>query len=796
MPKLDLSELHALHAAAITAGLDRDDLMSGVDKRFVASIHRSSSRSAQLLNDLHEMQAVERLSDGTVPLRTWLLNAVRLADMREEEATFEAALRRVDPLARVEVAATRPPALAQGNAGEARLCLYISASMTEKAFVERLRKHLSPFARSTGIEVWDRGQIAAGGKLAVAAQKLDTADIVILLVSVDFLAGHETMEECERALARRAHGARVIPVLTRPSAWTSSPLRGLTVLPRSGKAISSHGDIDAAFVNVVEEVRAVANDLLQRRAERHPVSMPPIASLESTSRDASTPRRAPPMPLDPGEPLTTLFERNGAPRRLYVEPAQARRIRASLSVKGRGLVIEGPSKIGKTTALLREMERVDATYRWLDASLEAEEIRAAIEARALEGHLIIDNAHALAPDLLARLARWLRAEADNRAPRGKLTILGIPGTTRRLSATQRDLLGRFDEVRMARQPEEKIRELVDTAERVGRLRFLHKSEIVKASHGSFQLAQMLCYECAFAGRVEVVGDACVDVAATVGDVRSEVQETLGLQFDDRVLSFVNADEATGTHGAGLAMLWEISQSGDERVALSELRNKYTALGPAWDMWERGGHERVTGEEGAANRFDPRELVQLSSGSVEAEDPLFRFYLQGVDWDDLARRADLPISWHDTTGALIVAVRGKEDDSKKSPTEAAKVRLYEETVYPYWHPDAITVRDLLVGAYDSIESLRMVAKVSGISLSRFEPANGAIEPAWNSLLDIATRQAKLEALMSKVLSDPHAKQYHKGIREALGNLGVEGVPELENQDRAMRRGGEPAPAKRA
>jgi WD40 repeat protein/nucleoside phosphorylase len=89
---LDETRLRALHRAALDAGLAgaRADLLRGLDASFVASLPVSSSPSAQLLTDLYEL--VVALRDGSVPVVTWLKNALHFAAGRAEIAIFEEAL--------------------------------------------------------------------------------------------------------------------------------------------------------------------------------------------------------------------------------------------------------------------------------------------------------------------------------------------------------------------------------------------------------------------------------------------------------------------------------------------------------------------------------------------------------------------------------------------------------------------------------------------------------------------------------------------------------------------------------
>ena len=53
----------------------------------------------------------------------------------------------------------------------------------------------------------------------------------------------------------------------------------------------------------------------------------------------------------PAPYLEEVFKTNGVPTHTFVEPVEYRDLLLNLRTPGRGLVIEGPSGIGKTTAV-------------------------------------------------------------------------------------------------------------------------------------------------------------------------------------------------------------------------------------------------------------------------------------------------------------------------------------------------------------------------------------------------------------------------------------------------------------
>ena len=87
----------------------------------------------------------------------------------------------------------------------------------------------------------------------------------------------------ERALQRHTAGqARVIPVILRPCDWKSAPFSVCLALPKDGRAVVEWPDEDAAFLNVVEGIRAALPN--ERRAApppaatRDPVALAPAAT--------------------------------------------------------------------------------------------------------------------------------------------------------------------------------------------------------------------------------------------------------------------------------------------------------------------------------------------------------------------------------------------------------------------------------------------------------------------------------------------------------------------------------------
>ncbi len=142
----------------------------------------------------------------------------------------------------------------------------------------RLSKHLSILERIGLIRGWYDNEILPGDDFEKEiADKLAEADIVLLLISPDFVASKYCYEiELQTAMERQAtEEVCVLPIIIRPTpnAWKKLPvgkllLGSLNALPASGKAIPDWPTHEAGWVNVAEGVERAAEALRKRKAPR------------------------------------------------------------------------------------------------------------------------------------------------------------------------------------------------------------------------------------------------------------------------------------------------------------------------------------------------------------------------------------------------------------------------------------------------------------------------------------------------------------------------------------------------
>jgi hypothetical protein len=144
------------------------------------------------------------------------------------------------------------------------LALFISYSHKDDDLRAKLDTHLSLLKRQNVFDVWHDRRIGAGREWAGEIDSaLERADVVLLLVSADFLASDYCYDkEMMRALQRHDQGtARVVPVILRRCDWQSSAFGRLQALPRDGQPVTGYADVDTAFTEVAVALRALANEI-------------------------------------------------------------------------------------------------------------------------------------------------------------------------------------------------------------------------------------------------------------------------------------------------------------------------------------------------------------------------------------------------------------------------------------------------------------------------------------------------------------------------------------------------------
>lgn len=162
------------------------------------------------------------------------------------------------------------------------ITVFFSYSHKDEDLRDELAAHLSLLKRQKIIKVWHDREISAGTEWANQInENLNAADIILLLISANFLASDYCYDlEMKRAMERHQAGeARVIPIILRPCDWQGAVFGKLQALPKNGKPVIKWDFVDDALLNIVQGIRKIAEEIADEAA---PNTLSPVTSKTTT----------------------------------------------------------------------------------------------------------------------------------------------------------------------------------------------------------------------------------------------------------------------------------------------------------------------------------------------------------------------------------------------------------------------------------------------------------------------------------------------------------------------------------
>ncbi|MCY7330184.1 MAG: toll/interleukin-1 receptor domain-containing protein, partial [Saprospiraceae bacterium] len=115
-----------------------------------------------------------------------------------------------------------------------------------------LNKHLNVLKFTRKIRVYNVQEDTGGDLLAAAETELADADYLLVLVTVNIFNSPQWFELVSKALEQ---GRRVIPILVEKADYDGTGLEKLRSLPSLGRAVSDFPNLDAAYADIVTELR-------------------------------------------------------------------------------------------------------------------------------------------------------------------------------------------------------------------------------------------------------------------------------------------------------------------------------------------------------------------------------------------------------------------------------------------------------------------------------------------------------------------------------------------------------------
>ncbi|HAC65069.1 MAG TPA: TIR domain-containing protein [Cyanothece sp. UBA12306] len=149
-----------------------------------------------------------------------------------------------------------------------RIEIFFSYAHEDEALRDELAKHLKLLGRQGVITAWHDRQITAGTEWeGQIDEHLETAKVILLLVSADFLASDYCYDvELKRAMERHeANEASVIPVILREVDWKGASFGKLQALPKNAEPVTNWSNPDQAFADIARGIRRAVEELTGKK---------------------------------------------------------------------------------------------------------------------------------------------------------------------------------------------------------------------------------------------------------------------------------------------------------------------------------------------------------------------------------------------------------------------------------------------------------------------------------------------------------------------------------------------------
>ncbi len=172
-----------------------------------------------------------------------------------------------------------------------KIKIFFSYSHIDEKLRDKLAEHLSQLNRIEIISEWHDRKITGGTDFNNEINKnLDSADIILLLISSSFLASDYCYKkEMPRAMERHnSSDARVIPIILRPCDWRDASFTDLLILPKDSEPVTKWENEDDAFLNIAQAIRKVAEEL-QTAEPQISIDEPEVKKIPKISVTIPTP---------------------------------------------------------------------------------------------------------------------------------------------------------------------------------------------------------------------------------------------------------------------------------------------------------------------------------------------------------------------------------------------------------------------------------------------------------------------------------------------------------------------------
>lgn len=400
--------------------------------------------------------------------------------------------------------------------------------------------------------------------------------------------------------------------------------------------------------------------------------------------------------------LEEVFKRSGIPTYTFVEPQEYRHLQVALRTPGRGLIVEGPSGIGKTTAVFTAIDAIGLSSRAQKLSArnsQDRELIAALPSFRDAGVIVIDDFHRLDDPTKHAIADHMKDLADREDKNTKVVLIGINKAGDTLVNFASDLNNRIDTIRFEVNSQDRILELIRKGEQALNVSISCAEAIAEDAGGSFHIAQILSHEICIIANISEMSVECVSISNSVETIKDHVLSELGRTFMRRAIKFARGRRFRREGRAPyLHLLRWLAEANEWTLSVEQAMAHHPSnRGSVSQIVEKGYLQTFLAEDSELQEvfhYDTYTKV------LAVEDPKFMYFLRNLLWSKFVKEV----------GYLTIEFRSRYDfalsfaGEDRIVAEKLKAALQEEEIEVFYDKDeqhrilAVDVEDYLAPIY--------------------------------------------------------------------------------------------------
>lgn len=339
--------------------------------------------------------------------------------------------------------------------------------------------------------------------------------------------------------------------------------------------------------------------------------------------------------------IDEVFKKSGVPTHTFVAPDEYERVIVAIRTPGRGVIVEGPSGIGKTSCIKKAIEQAGLSDSCIFLSGRKQDDCPLINdlpSMKSIGVVIIDDFHRLPEKSKQNITDFVKTLADEEDATSKVILIGINKAGQTLVEYAPDILHRVETIRVGRTSVERIKTLIQLGELALNCTISISDDIAEESEGSFAMAQVLCHEACLQSKLleTHTGEQPQSIEVSLPAIREAVLSDLNIRFLPIARDFSTGNKLRREGRAPyLHLLLWLSQSLEGALDTKDAIAANPDLkGSVTQVIEKGHLNTLI-----SNSKSISELIHFEPKTdlLTTEDPKFLYFIRHIIWSKFAKQ---------------------------------------------------------------------------------------------------------------------------------------------------------------